>query len=69
MLPTHLGKHLIRHIRGSMEYVDQLDTRTQAIVRSSYEKALLAAFVFAAVLSLCAAICSVFIEEKPIDRK
>jgi len=60
---------LIRRIRESLDYVDQLDPETQAHVRTSYEGALFVAFCFALALSFLTVICSIFIKEKPLVRK
>jgi len=60
---------LIRHIRESLDYVQQLDPETRGIVRTSYEKALLVAFSFATVLSTITIFCSLFIKESTLNRK
>jgi hypothetical protein len=67
--PLSLLKQLVRRIRESLDYVDQLDPATQIIVRASYEKSLLMAFIFTAIFSFLTVACSVFLKEKPIDRK
>jgi len=71
-LPADSGTdiaELVRRIRESLDYVDQLDPATQVVVRASYEKSLLMAFIFTAVFSFLTVACSVFLKEKPVDRK
>jgi hypothetical protein len=60
---------IIRRIRESLSYVDQLDPHTRVLVRGSYERALRVAFIFGAVLSVFTVICAAFIKERPLVRK
>ncbi|TFK74135.1 MFS general substrate transporter [Pluteus cervinus] len=59
-------KETVQRVRESLDSIPKLDPQTQAIVRSSYANAINAAIWFALLLSLCGAISSIFINEKPI---
>ncbi|THH14448.1 hypothetical protein EW146_g5877 [Bondarzewia mesenterica] len=59
-------EEIIRRVRESLKYVDQLEPAIRAIVRSSYEEALQATFWFAVVLAGLAMVSSIFIKEKSL---
>jgi hypothetical protein len=59
---------IVRRVRESLSYVDELDPATRAIVRGSYEDAVHVTLWFAAILAGAAAFFSFFINETPLTR-
>jgi predicted MFS family arabinose efflux permease len=58
---------IVRRVRESLSYIDELDPTTQAIVRVAYEKAAHVTLYFTVGLSVCAVISSVFIKETSLE--
>jgi len=59
---------LVRKVRESLTYIDQLDPATQKIVRDCFEMALHSAFRFSVIVASMAVISSIFIKEKSLTR-
>ena len=59
---------IVRRVRESLSYVDELDPATRAVVRGSYEDAVHVTLWFAAILAGAAAFFSFFIKETPLTR-
>jgi hypothetical protein len=57
---------IVRRVRESLRYVDELDSVTRAIVRSSYEDAIHVMLWFMVALAAAAAFFSFFIKEKSL---
>lgn len=64
---AHPTPQIIRRVRESLDYVDELDPKTAAIVRSSYAYGIHITLWFAVGMSVCAFIFSFFIREKPLS--
>ncbi|KAF8869045.1 MFS general substrate transporter [Infundibulicybe gibba] len=60
---------IVRRVRESLTYVDQLDPATQAIVRSAYEQAIHVTLWFTVIMAACSVVSAIFIKEKPLVRK
>ncbi|KAF8960437.1 member of the major facilitator superfamily [Flammula alnicola] len=60
---------IIRKVRESLKYMDELDPYTQSAVRGSYEEAIHVTFWFSVILAACGLLSSVFIKEKPLARR
>ncbi|EDR06887.1 member of the major facilitator superfamily [Laccaria bicolor S238N-H82] len=60
---------IIRRVRESLSYLDELDPVTRATVTTSYGEAIHVAFWFSAIMAACAMISAIFIKEKPIPAK
>jgi len=60
---------IIRRVRESLSYVDTLDPVTRAIVRGTYEKALLITFGISATMAACALVSTLFIPDKYLGDK
>ncbi|KAF8885361.1 major facilitator superfamily-domain-containing protein [Infundibulicybe gibba] len=60
---------IVRRVRESLTYVDQLDPATRAIVRGAYEQAIHVTFWFTAIMAACSVVSAIFIKEKPLVRK
>ncbi|KAF5324336.1 hypothetical protein D9619_011312 [Psilocybe cf. subviscida] len=59
---------IIRKVRESLTYLDELDEATRAIVRSSYDDAIHVTFWFSVILAVGALLASLFIKEKQITK-
>jgi len=59
-------EEIVRRVRESLSYIDELDPATQAIVRGSYAEAVHVTLRFTIGLSVCAVIASAFIKEKSL---
>ncbi|KAL0958454.1 hypothetical protein HGRIS_000596 [Hohenbuehelia grisea] len=57
---------LIRRVRESLDYVDQLDPQTQLVVRAAYEDAVHVTLGFTAIMAAAAVVSAIFIVEKPL---
>ncbi|KAJ6561359.1 member of the major facilitator superfamily [Mycena sp. CBHHK59/15] len=57
---------IIRRVRESLKYIDELDSETAAVVRTSYESAVLVTMWFSTAMAACALVSASFIKEKPI---
>jgi hypothetical protein len=57
---------IVRRVRETLSYIDQLDPETHFIVHSAYEHALQATFGFCVLLSVAAFVSSLWIKEKPL---
>ncbi|TFK33386.1 member of the major facilitator superfamily [Crucibulum laeve] len=57
---------IVRRVRESLSYVDELDPITRAIVRCSYEQAIHVALWFSVIMGFFALLSSLFIKEKPL---
>ncbi|KAJ3500673.1 hypothetical protein NLJ89_g9689 [Agrocybe chaxingu] len=55
---------IIKKVRESLKYLDELDPYTRAVVRTSYEDAIHVTFWFSVALAACGLVASVFIKEK-----
>lgn len=60
---------IVRRVRESLSYLDELDPTTRNIVRSSYATAIQATYWFSVVIAGLAFLASLFIKEKPLPRK
>ncbi|KAJ7613841.1 member of the major facilitator superfamily [Mycena polygramma] len=59
-------EEIIRRVRESLTYIDELDAVTAAIVRVAYEHAVRVTMWFSTVMAVCALFSAAFIREKPI---
>ena len=59
---------IIRRVRESLGYMNQLEPAVRAKVVLSYQDGLQAAFWFSAVLCAVTLVTSFFIKEKPLSR-
>ncbi|KAJ6479889.1 member of the major facilitator superfamily [Mycena vitilis] len=59
-------EEIIRRVRESLTYIDELDAVTAAIVRVAYEHAVRVTMWFSTVTAVCALFSAAFIREKPI---
>ncbi|KAJ6500918.1 MFS general substrate transporter [Mycena sanguinolenta] len=57
---------IVRRVRESLTYIDELDSATAAIVRLAYSDAVLVTMWFSTAMAACALVSSAFIREKPI---
>jgi len=62
------AEEIIRRVRASLSYIDELDPATRSIIRSSYEEAVHVTLWFTVVLAGCSAFFSLFIKEKTLSR-
>ncbi|KAG2003052.1 membrane transporter [Coprinopsis cinerea AmutBmut pab1-1] len=62
-------EEIVRRVRESLTYLDELDEATRAIVRGSYEVAIQATFVFATIVAALALVSSMYIKEKPLPSR
>jgi hypothetical protein len=60
---------IVRRVRESLTYLEELDPATRDIVRGSYETALQATFWFSVVVSGLCLFSSLWIKEKPLPAK
>ncbi|EGN95697.1 hypothetical protein SERLA73DRAFT_113391 [Serpula lacrymans var. lacrymans S7.3] len=60
---------LVRSVVGSLSYINELDGKTQAIVRKSYADGVHAAMWLAVGLVACAAVSSVFVKVRPLEKR
>ncbi|KIJ95956.1 hypothetical protein K443DRAFT_682649 [Laccaria amethystina LaAM-08-1] len=60
---------IIRRVRESLSYLDELDPVTRAMVTTSYDEAIHVTFWFSVIMAACAMISAIFIKEKPIPAK
>ncbi|KAJ3914369.1 MFS general substrate transporter [Lentinula edodes] len=69
-LRRHLEGHdideIVRQVRRSLDYIDQLNPSMRTVVRDSYEKAIHVTLWFSVSMTVCAAVCSLFIKVKPL---
>ncbi|KAI0311219.1 MFS general substrate transporter [Amylostereum chailletii] len=68
-LVGHDVEEIVSRVRESLEYIEELEPAARAIVRASYEGALVTSFWFCAGLALCAFVSSLFIQEKVLVHK
>jgi hypothetical protein len=71
--PSWLGLNshflqIVRRVRESLSYIDELDPVTRTIVRSSYEEALHTSLWFLVILAAASSFFSFFIKETPLVR-
>ncbi|KAF9445146.1 member of the major facilitator superfamily [Macrolepiota fuliginosa MF-IS2] len=59
---------IIRRVRESLDYLNELDPETRVIVRSAYGDAVHSTLLFSVTMALAAMIASWFIVEKPLTR-
>lgn len=64
-----LYSQIVSRVRESLDYVDELDPTTRAIVRTSYEDALQICFWFTVMTAGCAFLSSLFVKEKALVKK
>ena len=57
---------IVKRVRESLDYLNQLDPHTKAIVVRSYVHALEATFLFTVVMAAFAAFFSLFVKEKEL---
>ncbi|KAJ7473365.1 member of the major facilitator superfamily [Mycena latifolia] len=57
---------IVRRVRESLKYIDELDSTTAGAVRSAYGSAVLVSMWFSTAMSACALVSASFIREKPI---
>ncbi|KAJ6566891.1 member of the major facilitator superfamily [Mycena capillaripes] len=57
---------IVRRVRESLTYIDELDAGTAGIVRTAYEHAVRVTMWFSTAMAACALIAAAFIREKPI---
>ncbi|KAJ7184727.1 member of the major facilitator superfamily [Mycena filopes] len=57
---------IIRRVRESLTYIDELDAVTAALVRAAYEHAVTVTMWFSTTAAACALVSAAFIREKPI---
>ncbi|KAJ7029714.1 member of the major facilitator superfamily [Mycena alexandri] len=57
---------IIRRVRESLTYIDELDTATAALVRAAYEHAVTVTMWFSTIVAGLALVSAAFIKEKPI---
>ena len=55
-------------MRENLNYLNQLDPHTKAVVIRSYEDALQVTFVFTVVMSACSMFFSLFVREKDLTQ-
>lgn len=55
---------IVRHVRENLNYLNQLDPDTKAVVIRSYEDALQVTFFFTVVMAACSVLFSLFVREK-----
>jgi len=60
---------IVRHVKESLSYLDELDSETRAIVLSAYEEAIRMTMFFSLSMALCAVFASLFIKEKELSRR
>jgi hypothetical protein len=59
---------LIRRVRESLSYINELDLKTASIVRGAYDQAIHTTMWFNIAVAACAALTSIYIKEKPLSR-
>lgn len=69
LLTNFLHWQIIKRVRESLKYIDQLDSTTQAAVRGSYEEAIHVTFCFSVAMAACGLLASVFIKEKSLVQR
>ncbi|KAF8157219.1 member of the major facilitator superfamily [Crassisporium funariophilum] len=57
---------IVRKVRESLHYLDELDPLTRAAVRGSYEEAIHVTLWFSVAMAACGFASSLFIKEKPL---
>ncbi|KAK1221188.1 hypothetical protein PQX77_016000 [Marasmius sp. AFHP31] len=67
-LTGHDVNEIVRRVRESLQYLDQLDSETRAIVKTSYESSIHATMWYSVGLAVCTFVFSLFIKEKPLSR-
>ncbi|TFK22998.1 member of the major facilitator superfamily [Coprinopsis marcescibilis] len=60
---------IVRRVRESLAYLDELDDVTQAIVRGSYANAIQNTFWFSVWVAAACLVASLFIKEKPLPSR
>ncbi|KAF5390042.1 hypothetical protein D9757_003893 [Collybiopsis confluens] len=58
---------IVKRVRESLDYLNQLDQETRTIVLGSYEDAIHTTMWFCFSMAVCAAAASLFIREKPLS--
>ncbi|KIK70263.1 hypothetical protein GYMLUDRAFT_34759 [Collybiopsis luxurians FD-317 M1] len=66
-LTGHDIDEIVRRVRESLDYLDQLDHRTKNIVLGAYEDAIHKTMWFSFSMAVCAAVSSLFIREKSLS--
>ncbi|KZT75035.1 MFS general substrate transporter [Daedalea quercina L-15889] len=61
-------EEIIKRVRESLSYIDELRPEVRALVRSSYQDAAQKTLWFAVSLSALTIVCALFIKEKPLPR-
>ena len=59
---------IIKRVRESLSYIDELSPEVRALVRSSYQDASQKTLWFAAALSALTVVFACFIKEKPLPK-
>ncbi|KAL0577780.1 hypothetical protein V5O48_004208 [Marasmius crinis-equi] len=67
-LTGHDVNEVVRKVRESLKYLDQLDSDTRTIVKASYESSIHITMWYSLGLAICAFGCSLFIKEKALSR-
>ncbi|KAJ6504440.1 member of the major facilitator superfamily [Mycena vulgaris] len=57
---------IIRRVRESLKYIDELDPTTAGVVRSAYASSVLVTMWFSTTMAVCALVSACFIREKPL---
>ncbi|KAJ3780548.1 member of the major facilitator superfamily [Lentinula aff. detonsa] len=60
---------IVRRVRESLEYLDELDQTTRTIVLGAYEDAIQRTMWFSFSMGICALVASFFIKEVPLNRR
>ncbi|KJA21585.1 hypothetical protein HYPSUDRAFT_67708 [Hypholoma sublateritium FD-334 SS-4] len=60
---------IIKRVRESLKYIDELNSTTQAAVRSSYAEAIHVTFCFSVAMAACGLLASIFIKEKSLAQR
>ncbi|CAK5279000.1 unnamed protein product [Mycena citricolor] len=62
-------EEIIRRVRESLAYIDELEPATAAVVRMAYERGLQVTFWFSCAAAACALVAAVFVREAPMARR
>ncbi|KAF5337822.1 hypothetical protein D9758_015711 [Tetrapyrgos nigripes] len=68
-LTGHDVNEIVRHVKESLNYLDELDSETKAIVLSAYERSIRMTMFFCLSMAFCAAFASFFIKETELRRR
>ncbi|KAJ7290334.1 member of the major facilitator superfamily [Mycena rebaudengoi] len=60
---------IVRRVRQSLTYIDELDEKTAGIVRTAYGQAVLVPMWFSVAMACCALVSATFIKEMPLARR